>query len=85
MNEDCDEGHECAGTGTERKCVDINECTDERFANDTLAFCGENSYCYNFHGTFYCYCNEGYGLWEADVGCRDINECTWSSWNWNVG
>ena len=31
QDQDCNDGHECVGQGTQRKCVDINECTDPRY------------------------------------------------------
>ena len=83
--EDCAAGHECIGSGTERKCVDIDECNDQRFSADSLAFCGENATCLNYLGSFGCSCNNGYELWAQDVGCSDIDECTNPYWNSNVG
>ena len=29
-DEDCDDGLECVGEGTDRKCFDIDECEDPR-------------------------------------------------------
>ena len=74
-DEDCNEGLECVGDGAARKCVDINECSDDRFSADTLAYCGMNATCSNTIGSFYCYCNPGKSSWSANVGCQDTNEC----------
>ena len=74
-DEDCNDGLECVGDGTARKCVDINECSDDRFSADTLAHCGMNSTCSNNVGSFSCVCNAGKSSWTANVGCKDTNEC----------
>ena len=58
-NEDCKTGLECAGTGSERKCVDVNECTDNRFSVETNATCGLYATCTNTVGGFECPCITG--------------------------
>ena len=84
-DEDCNDGHECVGTGTNKMCVDIDECTDHRFSGPTLAYCGENTTCSNSHGSYSCPCNGGYENFQANIGCSDINECTHPSWNPWIG
>ena len=32
MDEDCNAGHECVGEGDQRRCLDIDECSDPRWA-----------------------------------------------------
>ena len=82
---DCQDGHECVGSGTDRRCLDIDECTDHRFSQASLIYCGQNTTCSNSHGSWSCPCNGGYENFLANVGCSDINECTHPSWNPWIG
>ena len=81
MDEDCNAGHECVGEGDQRRCMDIDECSDQRwavvlmmmilmvtvarFSAATLAICGSNTACSNSHGSYSCPCNTGYEGWVA--------------------
>ncbi|KTF97910.1 hypothetical protein cypCar_00047470 [Cyprinus carpio] len=59
-------------------CKDIHECLD------SVSVCGLNSYCYNYNGSFSCFCWEGYNVSDVnkDISksnpCIDINECLFS-------
>ena len=80
-DEDCNAGHECVGEGDQRRCLDIDECSDprwavvlmllvmvvtvSRFSAATLAICGSNTACSNSHGSYSCPCNTGYEGWVA--------------------
>ena len=69
-------GLECAGYGTDRKCVDQNECTDPRFTPASSAYCGDFATCENTIGGYTCNCITGYDYWAANVGCQEVDECT---------
>ena len=60
---DCNDGLECVGTGLERKCLDIDECTDPRFISISQNFCGLNTTCVNHIGNYSCSCNPGKENW----------------------
>ena len=61
-NNDCTAGLECQGEGADRKCQDLNECTDPRFKPDAEAFCGPNTNCVNSVGSYSCTCQQGQEL-----------------------
>ena len=39
--------------------MDIDECNDQRFSADTLAYCGQYTNCNNNHGSYSCDCFTG--------------------------
>ena len=58
-----------------------------RFSDEVLLLCGANTYCSNTDGAFACFCNTGYEMWAAGVGCSDLDECStpgWSDNKWSV-
>ncbi|KAM3837654.1 vitamin K-dependent protein S [Vipera latastei] len=53
------------------KCEeDINECDDPINKNG-----GCDQICVNFHGSYRCYCEDGYYLQPNKMDCKDRNEC----------
>ena len=65
-------------------CKDYNECTDPRFSETALEYCGENTICENRLGSYRCPCLLGYENFSPKEGCVDIDECGDSSYNYNV-
>ncbi|XP_017281069.1 adhesion G protein-coupled receptor E2 [Kryptolebias marmoratus] len=62
------------------KCVDYNEC--EANSAGKPGICGNDSKCFNTHGSYYCQCNHGFenskGIFNftSQQGqCIDTNEC----------
>jgi len=80
-NWECQAGLECImHTGKELgQCVDIDECTDPRFIDASLAYCGQNTTCTNSIGSFSCPCNPGFTGFQGGVGCHDLDECSYYS------
>ena len=58
-NDDCSPGLECQGEGIEKKCQDIDECTDPRFKSDAEVYCGAKADCVNTVGSLTCPCHAG--------------------------
>ena len=58
-DDDCKDGLECVGEGSNRKCTDINQCTDIRFKDESEEFCGPNAVCENEIGLYKCNCVTG--------------------------
>ena len=56
---DCQDGLECVGSGADRKCSDINECSDIRFSDIVANHCGDNAVCDNLVGGYQCLCVTG--------------------------
>uniref|UniRef100_A0A9J8BE99 EGF-like domain-containing protein n=1 Tax=Cyprinus carpio carpio TaxID=630221 RepID=A0A9J8BE99_CYPCA len=54
---------------------DIHECLDSE------SVCGPNSHCYNYNGSFSCFCWGGYNVSDGNKAiskgnpCTDIDEC----------
>ncbi|XP_064597834.1 LOW QUALITY PROTEIN: uncharacterized protein LOC135464334 [Liolophura sinensis] len=56
-------------------CQDINECENDIDGQ----LCGENTGCYNKHGSYECYCLLGYSFLNTSTlpaTCSDVNECS---------
>ncbi|KAK6312100.1 hypothetical protein J4Q44_G00177640 [Coregonus suidteri] len=59
------------------KCIDINECRENKDA------CGPNATCNNTIGSYFCICNYGFDsstgveifFWGQRITCEDRNEC----------
>ena len=64
--------------------MDYDECTDERFSEAAIAYCGDRSVCENTKGSYKCVCDPGYENFVPNVGCSDIDECTDPEYNLNV-
>jgi len=71
--------------GSPAGCVDINECSENRWNNELNSMngtgCIDGSYCVNQQGGFYC-CQRGYT--SNGLGCVDINECENGGWTSNT-
>jgi len=52
----------------DNRCRDINECRNDP------GICGKGS-CFNYYGSFYCYCNNGYRPNRETKKCVDVDEC----------
>ena len=63
----------CVGEGTDRKCQDINECSNPL----SNSYCGANAHCANQVGwtsntTFTCRCNQGFYNWNVNSGLNIV-------------
>ena len=66
----CEIGFTLGRDRFQRKCQDIDECSEYR------GFCKGNVHCTNTVGSYICGCRDGYrtgGFYDTD--CIDINEC----------
>ncbi len=48
---------------------DIHECLD------SVSVCGSNSHCYNYNGSFSCFCWEGYNVSDVNKDVSKSNPC----------
>ncbi|KAG7460266.1 hypothetical protein MATL_G00219720 [Megalops atlanticus] len=58
---------------SDKKCADIDECTDP--------VCGRDAKCFNTNGSYYCQCDPGFRTKSRKVNfileeCQDVSECT---------
>ncbi|XP_028827986.1 CD97 antigen isoform X2 [Denticeps clupeoides] len=69
---DCPPGYSRGGNDS---CSDFDECSTSP--------CGNHSECRNTQGSYYCYCQDGFGTRSGSVNftgvsmdqCKDVNEC----------